>query len=45
MQLSKQRKQAVERSKSVISGQVYEKIAPLLPDFPYNPKDMTFIGK
>ncbi len=26
-------------------GQVHEKIAPILPDFPYNYKDMTFIGK
>ncbi len=26
-------------------GQVNEKIAPILPNFPYNYKDMTFIGK
>lgn len=45
IQISKHRKDAVDRSKSVISGQVYEKIAPLLPEFPYNFKDLVFIWK
>ncbi len=26
-------------------GQVNEKIAPILPNFPYNYKDLVFIGK
>lgn len=43
--INKNRKQAIEKSKAVISGQVYEKIAPLLPEFPYNPRDLTFIWK
>lgn len=43
--ITKLRKQSIQQSKAVISGQVYEKIAPLLPEFPYNPKDLTFIGK
>ena len=40
-----QRKNAVERSKSVLIWQVNEKIAPILPWFPYNYKDLVFIGK
>ena len=40
-----QRKNAIERSKHVIMGQVNEKIAPILPGFPYNYKDLVFIGK
>ena len=38
------RKDAVKRSKSVISGKVKETFAPYLPDFPYNPKDCRFLG-
>ena len=41
----KLRKDAVKRSKAVISGQVTEQIAPFLPDFPANPSDARFIGK
>ena len=40
-----QRKNAVERSKSVLIWQVNEKIAPILPWFPYNYKDLVFIVK
>ncbi len=40
-----QRKNAVERSKNVLMWQVNEKIAPILPHFPYNYKDLVFIGK
>lgn len=39
------RKDAVKRSKSVIGGQVFEQIAPFLPNFPANPSDARFIGK
>jgi len=39
------RKSAVKGSKNSIIGEVYEKILPALPSFPYNPKDMVFIGK
>ena len=40
-----ERKQAVSQSRSVILWEVSEKIAPILPDFEYNPKDMVFLGK
>lgn len=43
--ISKQRREAVSKSKSVVLGQVNEKIAPLLPEFKYSYKDLTFIGK
>lgn len=39
------RRDAVERSKSVILWGVYEHTAPLLPGFPYVLKDMIFLGK
>lgn len=40
-----QRQNAVSRSRSVLLGNVNEKIAPLLPNFPYYYKDMVFVGK
>lgn len=36
---------SVNTSRSVLLGEVYEKVLPALPDFPYAPKDMTFLGK
>lgn len=45
LKLRKHRKWAVKKSTSVILGQVSEKVAPLLPDFPYDYKDLTFLGK
>ena len=39
------RKSAVRGSRNSIFGEVYEKILPALPSFPYSPKDMVFIGK
>ncbi len=45
IQQKKYWKKSVQKSKSVILGQVHEKVAPMLSGFPYNPKDMTFIWK
>ncbi len=45
LQNKKVRKDAVSKSKSVVTGQVNEKIAPILPDFPYNFRDLIFVGK
>ncbi len=39
------RKDAVWRSRSVVMWYVNEKIAPLLPDFPYSYKDLVFLWK
>lgn len=38
------RRDAITRSKAVITGKVTEHVAPWLPVFPYNPKDARFIG-
>lgn len=43
--LRKLRNESVQKSKSVIIWQVKEQIAPLLPQFNYNIKDITFIWK
>jgi len=43
--LVKHRRSAIRSSQSIIMWHVHEKIAPLLPHFPYHPKDMVFIGK
>ena len=40
----KVRKDAIEKSKAVITGKVSEQIAPYLPGFEFNPKDARFIG-
>lgn len=38
------RKDAVKRSTSTVTGQVLERVAPHLPGFTYNPRDMRFFG-
>jgi len=43
--VKQQRSDAVKRSRHVVLGHVHEKIAPLLPNFPYHYKDLVFLGK
>ena len=43
-EVEKIRKDAIQGSRNVITGQITEQLAPHLPDFPYNPKDARFIG-
>ena len=38
------RQDAVRQSQAVISGKVYEQLIPYLPNFPFNPKDVRFLG-
>jgi predicted Holliday junction resolvase-like endonuclease len=38
------REDAVQRSQAVTAGKVYEQLIPYLPVFPYNPKDVRFLG-
>jgi predicted Holliday junction resolvase-like endonuclease len=38
------RKDAVQRSRSVTAGKVFEQLIPYLPHFSYNPKDARFLG-
>ena len=38
------RRDAVQRSLAVTTGKVYEQLLPYLPDFPFNPKDVRFLG-
>jgi predicted Holliday junction resolvase-like endonuclease len=38
------RQDAVARSLAVTVGKVYEQLVPYLPDFPFNPKDVRFLG-
>ena len=45
IKIKQQRGDAVMRSRSVVLGHVHEKIAPLLPNFPYSYKDLMFLWK
>ena len=45
LNMQKQRNQAVSKSRSVLLGNINEKILPLLPNFPYHTKDLVFLGK
>lgn len=45
IKIKHQRSNAVTRSRNVVLGHVHEKIAPLLPRFPYSYKDLVFLGK
>jgi predicted Holliday junction resolvase-like endonuclease len=38
------REDAVQRSLAVTAGKVHEQLLPYLPAFPYNPKDVRFLG-
>jgi predicted Holliday junction resolvase-like endonuclease len=38
------REDAVQRSLAVTSGKVHEQLVPYLPGFPFNPKDVRFLG-
>ncbi len=38
------REDSVKRSRSSLSGQFLEKLAPHFPDFPYEPTDLRFLG-
>ena len=38
------RRDAVQRSEAVTAGKVHEQLVAYLPDFPYNPKDVRFLG-
>lgn len=38
------RRDAVQKSRSVLTGKFSEQLAPLLPDFPYNPAEAKFLG-
>jgi predicted Holliday junction resolvase-like endonuclease len=42
--LRKIRQDSVRQSQAVISGKVYEQLLPYLPEFPFNPKDVRFLG-
>ena len=41
----KERKDAINRSRAVLSGQMLEQVAPFLQNFPCNPADVRFVGK
>ncbi len=43
--IPKEREDAVKQSRAVLAGQFSEQIAPYLPDFPFSPTELRFIGK
>ena len=44
-QIAAERKDAIAKSRAVLGGQFSEQLAPYLPDFPYSPSEVRFIGK
>ena len=40
-----QRKEAIAKSRAILSGQFAEQLAPFLPDFAYAPTECKFLGK
>lgn len=44
-EIKEHRKDAVMKSRAVLTGQFSEQLAPYFPDFPYNPNECKFIGK
>ncbi|HLA23194.1 MAG TPA: Holliday junction resolvase-like protein [Candidatus Nanoarchaeia archaeon] len=45
LQIPDYRKDAVTKSRAVLSGQFSEQIAPYLPGFPFLPTEVRFLGK
>lgn len=43
--IKKERQDAIKKSRSVLTGQLCEQVAPFLPDFPCSHEDVRFIGK
>ncbi len=43
--VKEEREDAVKRSRSVLSGQFSEQLAPYLPNFNFSPSEVRFIGK
>jgi predicted Holliday junction resolvase-like endonuclease len=43
--LNNEKKKSVSQSRNTILWEVSEKVLPLLPDFPYQTKDLVFLGK
>ncbi|MDD9953260.1 MAG: hypothetical protein OXR66_02910 [Candidatus Woesearchaeota archaeon] len=39
------RADTAKRSRAVVGGQVSEQLAPFLPDFPFKPSEVKFVGK
>lgn len=44
-ELPSHRKDAILRSRAVLSGQFSEQLAPFFPDFPFAPTECKFLGK
>lgn len=44
-QILEERKDAIAKSRATLGGLFSEQLAPYLPDFPYNPSEVRFIGK
>ncbi len=44
-QIDSERKDAIAKSRATLGGLFSEQLAPYLPDFPYNPSEVRFIGK
>lgn len=38
------KKEAIQKSRSILRGQFVEELSPFFPNFPYNPKDLKFFG-
>ena len=43
--IEQERKDAIQRSRSVLGGQFAENLSPYLPNFPFNPSECKFVGK
>jgi predicted Holliday junction resolvase-like endonuclease len=41
---TKIRREAISGSQAAVAGRVFERVAPYLPGFGYNPKDIRFLG-
>ena len=39
------REEAIKKSRAVLGGQFSEQLAPYLPDFPFSPTEVRFLGK
>ncbi|MBQ7612992.1 MAG: hypothetical protein IJU92_07975 [Spirochaetaceae bacterium] len=42
--IRKEKQEALKKSRSILKGQIFEQVAPILPNFPVTPKELRFLG-
>ena len=42
--IKREKNEALKKSRSILKGQIFEELSPIIPSFPVNPKELRFLG-